>query len=223
MSAERTPFKETMLYPIVFMLIVSFVFVGILAAMYRSSETKIELYRTQQYQMLVLKLLAPGIASATGQSVDDLISGYPETYETHIREEKDSGIDRVIYASVVGDSVIAYCTDIGGKGLWGSMRALVSTNRSFDTILDFAIYEQMETPGLGARISEEWFLKQFRGRPVISGGEAIQLDLIPEKQESADPKQINQVTGATITSASVLKMLRTELSYIYQKKQAQSE
>ncbi|MDZ4181684.1 MAG: FMN-binding protein, partial [Candidatus Cloacimonadaceae bacterium] len=136
---------------------------------------------------------------------------------------KDSGIDRVIYASVVGDSVIAYCTDIGGKGLWGSMRALVSTNRSFDTILDFAIYEQMETPGLGARISEEWFLKQFRGRPLISGGEAIQLDLIPEKQESADPTQINQVTGATITSASVLKMLRSELSYIYQKKQAQSE
>ncbi|MDP2172516.1 MAG: FMN-binding protein [Candidatus Cloacimonadaceae bacterium] len=223
MSADRIPFKDTMLYPIVFMLIISFIFVGVLAAMYRSSEGKIKRYQTEQYQKLVLKLLSGSISSSTGISEAKLMADFPASFNKYITEKKDKGIGRRIFLASVNDSILAYCTDIGGKGLWGSMRALVSTNTSFDTILDFAIYAQMETPGLGARIGEEWFLKQFRGRPVIKSGKVLSLELIPEKQPSSNPLQINQVTGATITSVSVLKMLREELSYVYQKKQAQSE
>jgi len=210
MSKTALPFRETMLYPIVFMIILSLVFVGILAIQYRLSENKIETYKMESYQKLVLQLCASSIARASGLSAEDIVSGFPATYSEYIKPSSLIGEDRPSFAVSLGDSMIVRCVDIPGKGLWGSMRGLVAMSPDLSEIRDFAIYEQMETPGLGGRISEEWFQAQFRYRQVISDGKFLPLELIPEKQK-ASAGQINQVTGATITSAAVIKMLRTEL------------
>jgi len=49
---------------------------------------------------------------------------------------------------------------------------------------------------------------------VITDGKFMDLELIPEAQ-AANPNQVNQVTGATITSAAVLNMLSTELQKLH--------
>jgi Na+-translocating ferredoxin:NAD+ oxidoreductase RnfG subunit len=57
-----------------------------------------------------------------------------------------------------------------------------------------------ETPGLGARIDEAWFLRQLAGRrPPLS--------LAPEGTRSPEPGRIDAITGATITSAAVRDIL----------------
>lgn len=214
MSETKTPFSETLFYPILFMALVSVVFVGILALMFRTSEAKIEAHRKDSYQRLVLQLCAQDIATATGKSVEEVTADYPEAFEKYI--VLDNSIpQRTSFKVMVGDTLLARCMDIGGKGLWGTMRALVTISNDLSQIKDFAIYEQMETPGLGARIEEEWYRTQFRGKRMIENGKTLSFELIPEDQVPTTDNQLRKVTGATITSNSVIKMLTSELRIIY--------
>lgn len=218
MSKESVPFRETMIYPIVFMIILSLVFVGILAVLYRSSEKRIDTYKRESYQKLVLSLCASSISQATGINAEEIINRYPQSYEEYVKEAPLKGQDRPSFAVSIKDSVVVRCVDIPGKGLWGSMRGLVAMSPDLSEIRDLSIYEQMETPGLGARISEDWFQAQFRSLSVIQAGKFVDLELVSEKQ-TPSPGQINQVTGATITSVSVLKMLRDQLQKLYDQNQ----
>ncbi|MDD2210082.1 MAG: FMN-binding protein [Candidatus Cloacimonetes bacterium] len=212
--------KDSFLFPIVFMLIMVLIFAGILSIAFRTSESKIEAHRQNTYQKRILSTLSAKIAETTGSKADKILAQYPESYEKYVYKINNKNLGRNAYRAVVADSTVAFCFEIGGKGLWGTMQALVSTSTDFRTILDFAIVEQQETPGLGARIEEEWFLAQFRNRlfvtaPDAPGDVTRKYEFIAETQEPENDGQLKRVTGATITSDSVIKMLRDEINYIY--------
>lgn len=212
--------KDTFWFPIVFMLINVLIFTGILAVMYRFSEVKIQTYEEDIYQKKILGTMAAEIAEATEQSPGDIIAAYPGSFELYVRQLEPKDFEREVYQAVVDDEVVAYCFEIKGNGLWGSMRALISTSTDFKTILDFTIVNQQETPGLGARIEEAWFLDQFKDRLFVVNPESVEdvtqsYEFIAETQDPANDRQLRRVTGATITSNSVVKMLRAEFNYIY--------
>ncbi|PKN72096.1 MAG: hypothetical protein CVU50_08925 [Candidatus Cloacimonetes bacterium HGW-Cloacimonetes-3] len=213
-------FKDTMLYPILFMLAACIVFVGVLAIMYRGSEAKIRAYKQDSYQKIVLSLLSEPLSQALSMKPFYLLQDYPNAYNTYITESSLPGLDRRVFYAKAEDTILGYCVDIGGKGLWGTMRALVAMSPDFKTIKGLAIYEQMETPGLGARIGEEWFLAQFNDIQVLkldgnAGNYINDFEYIPEGQTASKPMQIQQITGATITSTSVTRMLKDELNLTY--------
>lgn len=217
--SERS-FKDSMLYPILFMLVSCLVFVGVLAVMFRSSEAKIQTYKKDSYQKIILNLLAESICDQTGSDPATLISDYPNSFNTYVSNLSFTGVSNPIFVAKVNSEVVGYCADITGKGLWGTMRALVALTPDFTTMKGLAIYEQMETPGLGARIGETWFLQQFNNIPIVKtdapeGDRVVSLELIPEGQKASSPTQIQQVTGATITSSSVTRMLKNELNLVY--------
>jgi len=215
MSASKTSLRDTMLYPIIFMLLITIIFVGVLSAMYRGSIDRINSQAREAYERTVLNLCARKIAPQAGSTVEQLTAAYPKSYHQYISEAKLNGVDRTAYKAVVDSTLVAWIVDIPGKGLWGSMRALVAVSPDLTTIVDLNIYEQMETPGLGARIGEDWFLSQFRDKQAIVSGRAVQFEQIPEKQAPGNPAQVKKVTGATITTGAVLAMLQTELHKIH--------
>lgn len=212
--------KDSFLFPIVFMLIMVVFFAGILSVTYRLSEPKIEAYQLQTYQRRILSTVAKRIAEAEGSTPEEVMIRYPESFTKHIQQIDNPQFERRAFRAVVGDSTVAYCFEIGGKGLWGTMQALVSTDIEFRRILDFTIVDQKETPGLGARIEEDWFLGQFRDRlfvvfPESTADVTMKYEFIAETQSPETDAQLRRVTGATITSDSVIKMLRDEMNYIY--------
>lgn len=212
--------KDSFWFPIVFMLIIVIIFAGILSVMYRTSQPKIEAYQQEKYQKLILGTVAAKLAEVTGETQQSIMDSYPESYQIHVQELDIPGLERRAFRAVVADSTIAYCFEIGGKGLWGTMQALVSTSTDFRTILDMALVSQQETPGLGARIEEDWFLAQFRNRLFVINPESDtdvtgSYEFIAETQVPENDGQIKRVTGATITSDAVLKMLRDEMNHIY--------
>lgn len=219
MSADS--FKDTMFYPILFMLVTCLLFVGVLSAMYRSSEEKIKTDKKDSYQKIILNLLAEPISEKSGSDSASLLADYPNSFSKYIARTTFEGLGTPIYIAKVNNEVVGYCADITGKGLWGTMRALTALSPDFTTLQGLAIYEQMETPGLGARIGEDWFLQQFKSIPIIKtdaseGDRIINLELIPEGQKATSPLQIQQVTGATITSSSVTRMIKNELNNVYE-------
>ena len=87
-----------------------------------------------------------------------------------------------------------------GRGLWGLIKAVVGMDSERRTFRQIRFLDQNETPGLGARIGEAWFLRQIEGKtgPFV---------LVPEGTRSSEPTKIDAITGATITSAAVRDML----------------
>jgi Na+-transporting NADH:ubiquinone oxidoreductase subunit C len=83
-----------------------------------------------------------------------------------------------------------------GPGLWGRITAAVGVDRAAGTVTGVSFIEQNETPGLGARIEEPWFKRQFAGRTGP-------FRRVPEDQKDPAGGEINGITGATITTEAV--------------------
>jgi Na+-transporting NADH:ubiquinone oxidoreductase subunit C len=80
-------------------------------------------------------------------------------------------------------------------------------------ILGIAFYKHTETPGLGGRITEDWFSSQFKGLPLhpIEGDQKI-FYIKPAGTRGA-PNELDAITGATNTSSAVEAFLNDDLDY----------
>ncbi|MFO7660908.1 MAG: FMN-binding protein [Candidatus Cloacimonadaceae bacterium] len=214
MSEAGSGILENKFYPIIFMLVLTVVFVGILSAFFRTSEFGIEEFKQQTYRLQILSLFADTLNVLTGIEKSELTNPelVQENFDKYIQElklpsDKLKTISSKYYsASTMQDNILGYCYDISGSGLWGTMRGLIAVTPDFSRIINFAIYDQMETPGLGSRVTEEWFKTQFAGKPLIADSTVADFALVQEEAESSE-YEIKQVTGATITSAAVLKII----------------
>lgn len=100
---------------------------------------------------------------------------------------------------ISSDGIAAF--EFYGPGLWGPISGVASINSDLNTIKTIKILHQEETPGLGSRISEYSFLKQFRGKTFMP-----RLIFMPEGKASAN-NEVDAITGATGSSKALEKLL----------------
>jgi Na+-transporting NADH:ubiquinone oxidoreductase subunit C len=93
-----------------------------------------------------------------------------------------------------------------GPGLWGEIAAVIGFDEGLNLLTGIDFTQQNETPGLGARISEEWFKLQFRGKTGP-------FTRVPEGTESDSPIEFDAITGATITSTAVQKIVNSTIDH----------
>jgi len=101
-----------------------------------------------------------------------------------------------------------------GNGFQGKISILVGMDLNMEKILAIKILEQVETPGLGTKIVNDpskpndrnWFSDQFKGLKVLP-----QITWV-KNQKPTEPNQIQAITGATISSRSVVKILNNTIS-----------
>jgi Na+-transporting NADH:ubiquinone oxidoreductase subunit C len=92
-----------------------------------------------------------------------------------------------------------------GPGLWGPISGTLSLNADLRTIKKIRILHQEETPGLGGRIAEENFLKQFRNKEIHP-----KIVFMPEGKARAN-NEVDAITGATGSSKAFEKLLNESL------------
>jgi len=78
-----------------------------------------------------------------------------------------------------------------GTGYGGTIKLAVGVKDK--SIIGVKILSHLETPGLGSRIEGNDFLSQFTGKP--------------------DVKEVDAITGATISSSSVIRSVAKSLEY----------
>ena len=66
--------------------------------------------------------------------------------------------------------------------------------------------DQNETPGLGGRITENWFKKQFQNKPLVFDQKFKKYKLVSEDAKPSD-FEIVQITGATFSSKAVVNII----------------
>lgn len=89
---------------------------------------------------------------------------------------------------------------VSGPGLWGVIEMLVYFDTDALRITRVNVISQAETPGLGGRIEEEWFLNQFRSLSYATPVRIV-------KQRTGDASEVDAIAGATNTSRSVEEII----------------
>ncbi len=105
-----------------------------------------------------------------------------------------------------------YIVPVAGAGLWGPIWGYIAMNADGSTIYGAYFGHQGETPGLGAEIERPAFSGQFEGKSIFgSNGDFESVLVVKKGQEPANRAYVNAVSGGTITSQGVQKMLFTSL------------
>jgi Na+-transporting NADH:ubiquinone oxidoreductase subunit C len=185
-------YKER-IFPVIFMFLVTVVFISLVSGIYLGTREKV--IRNERLYLKRAVLYSAGLDIPEGaQEIDEL-------YTRRIEEVRTNGED-VSYYRVIGEGSQAggFVLPAVGPGLWGEIAAVVGFEQDLSRLTGVDFTKQNETPGLGARISEEWFRLQFRGKTGP-------FSRVAEGTESDNPREFDAITGATITSTAVQNIL----------------
>lgn len=95
-----------------------------------------------------------------------------------------------------------------GKGLWGSIWGYIAIKDDYNTLAGTIFAHAKETPGLGAEISTDWFSAEFKGKKIFDEtGSFKSIAVVKGGADPADPYGVDAISGGTITSKGVEKML----------------
>jgi len=88
-----------------------------------------------------------------------------------------------------------YVIPVSGLGLWDAIYGYLAIEPNGDNVIGISWYDQRETPGLGAGISEAYWQDQFRGKQIF--------------QESSDGKTDYKIAslGITVVKGKVSEVL----------------
>jgi len=99
---------------------------------------------------------------------------------------------------------------IFGKGLWSTIYGLIALDRDLRTIAGITFYQHGETPGLGGEIENSAWQAQWRGKRPFDRQDRVVIKVLRGEVDAgsaAAQYQVDGLSGATITSRGVQKML----------------
>ena len=106
------------------------------------------------------------------------------------------------------DGSIKYVLPVYGAGLWGPIWGYIAVNDDGNTIYGANFSHEGETPGLGARITEQSFQDLFVDKHLFVDGDFKSVAVLKKGQKATNgAEQIDALTGATITSRGVSDMM----------------
>jgi electron transport complex protein RnfG len=178
---NKTGFTDKILrnryYPLVFLIIIVFVAVSLVMVLSNVTKDKI-------------------LAEREAVIISRLKVIYPDIDDYNFRDE--------YYEIYTGGAITGFAFIAKGRGYGGEINILVGINTDY-AIKKITIIANTETPGLGTKISENFFIDQFAG---LSSHE-ISL--------AKDGGKIDAITGATISSRAVVDAVRNDLETMAEK------
>lgn len=103
---------------------------------------------------------------------------------------------------------------VGGMGFWDRIEAVVVLTPDLKQIVNVQFMDQKETPGLGARIEEQWFTDQFQGKRVAWDEPVASRIVVGASPNPNAQNRVDAITGATQTSMALMNFLNQELELI---------
>ena len=111
-----------------------------------------------------------------------------------------------------------YIIPLRGAGLWDAIWGYIALESDRNTIKGAVFDHKAETAGLGAEITQQWFMDRFVGEKVFDNdGKLIGISV---SKTNNDPKdldkndhEVDAISGATITGDGVSDMIIERLTH----------
>ena len=141
----------------------------------------------------------------------DFANGDPaEIYMVLVNDTLRYGDQEVYVANINGAT--KYVLPLSGKGLWGGIGGYLALDEDKNTIYGVNFNHESETPGLGAKIVEMDFRSRFETLRIRNAAnEVVSVAVVKAGKKVVGQEHVDAISGATITSEGVGKMLATEL------------
>ncbi|MCR8725538.1 NADH:ubiquinone reductase (Na(+)-transporting) subunit C [Frigidibacter sp. ROC022] len=110
-----------------------------------------------------------------------------------------------VYLMRNADGLALVVLPVYGQGYQSTIRAYLALEGDLDTIAGLSIYEQGDTPGLGARIAEPEWQALWAGKSLTDAGGAIAIKVVAGAE---GPNEVDAITGATYSSGGVGNLVR---------------
>ena len=134
--------------------------------------------------------------------------------EAHATYEKVVKFDEAqnVYVCTLENGDVKYVLPLKGQGMWGGISCFLAIDSDKNTVYGAYFNHESETAGLGAEIKDnaDWQAK-FQGKKIFADETKEALALSVEKAVNNETT-VDAVTGATVTSTAVSKMLQDQLT-----------
>lgn len=174
--------KKSMVYPAIFMIVLSAILTFILAFINEQTKPIVERNAILNVQEKILNVL-----SVENDGTPD---GKLKAFADNITETGETFNDEPIYKYEVNGEVKGYAVAVKGNGLWGPITGFLGLSSDYKEVLGLDFTSQQETPGLGGRIEEDSYKNQYRN--------------IPSDDIASN---VDGISGATGTSSAVQRMI----------------
>jgi Na+-transporting NADH:ubiquinone oxidoreductase subunit C len=105
-----------------------------------------------------------------------------------------------------------YVVPLWGAGLWKEIWGYVALDEDKNTIIGASFDHASETPGLGAEINQGWYEDQYIGKTILDeNGNFVSVNALKGGADPNDMHAVDAISGGTITSEGVNKMLDERL------------
>jgi len=148
-------------------------------------------------------LQAFGLVGAEEVSAQDIRVMYKSNITVTVKE----GFTQYTLSSNGVQQAVGF--NVEGTGRCGLMRGIMVVSPDRRTVKAFKIYFQEETPGLGSKVGTPEFLDQFAGKTLFNPDNIPGMKIA---RGEAGPNEIDAISGASMTSKAVVKILNASIS-----------
>lgn len=219
-------------YVLVFAALVSTVFTAGIMTLHAVSEST----ATASAQLYEQKSLVEVFKLGAGEQLSDRKIG--DLYERSIRQLDMALVDsqtgkvfnnpgpsagplapRAFVATNPSGTIIGYALPVSGIGFWSRIDGYLAVTPDFSKVIGIVFTRHQETPGLGGRITEPKWRKQFAGLDITPPGAGrpsvyIGGDKPASDNSPAHGRYVDAITGATGTSSAVNRFLNRDIDAV---------
>lgn len=208
-------------------------FMGVIAALYGAGVTGLHLgtadtvKRNQRLleEKALVELFGLGdIQTLSKEDISRIVEKQITTNLTFRMETIDPATGKPVpvleaYETDQREKLKAYGFKFSGTGFWAGISGYIAVDADLEKTIGLKVISQSETPGLGARIEEPFFVKPFKDgldiRPPAPGKNYLYMGTAGTTLSPGAPqygRTFDAITGATQTSLAMERMLNAALA-----------
>ena len=166
---------------------------------YAWSEPIIRAYKAEQLKLAVQEVLK-------GPDRFDTLYVYDEALVRELPKGVDgTSLEQIFLGYTESGERIGFAVAFGEPGFQDIVRIIFGYDRASQALLGMKVLDSKETPGLGDKIEKDTsFVNQFDGvlSPLVG---------VKARESTGDPHEIDMITGATISSRVVIRIINNQI------------
>ena len=159
---------------------------------------------------LYMDYISEQLSLKSDGTIDDDIDAFDINLALEVKKDSETQRFPLYIANVKNEKF--YVIPLRGAGLWAEIWGYIALKEDINTIKGVSFDHKSETAGLGAEITEDWFIDSFTDEKINdSQGNFVGVYLTksnndPRNEDKMD-NEVDAISGATITGDGVSDMI----------------